>query len=266
MGPPGWHTHQPMSARVRPWSARNSSTSSRRYRSTIVGHRGVEHDAQALRGDVEAHGALGVGVEPAAGGQHVERTRPAGPAPATDHRGGAVAEEAAGDQVRHRDVVALHGQRAQLDGDQHGDVVGMAEQVVVHPGDAGGAGDAAEPDQRHPLDVGPQPDLGGDPGLEDRHGQPGDGGARRPGRRRTGSGPAALRASTRAREPSSTACSMKRSLAVPKSPSSAYCSSGSTTCRDSTPALRCSRRSTASSKPPWTATTRAKASVSCCCG
>ena len=29
-GPPGWQTHQPMSARVRPWSARNSSTSCRR--------------------------------------------------------------------------------------------------------------------------------------------------------------------------------------------------------------------------------------------
>ena len=36
-GPPGWHTQEPMSARVRPWSARNSSTSSPRYRSTIAG-------------------------------------------------------------------------------------------------------------------------------------------------------------------------------------------------------------------------------------
>ena len=54
---------------------------------------------------------------------------------------------------------------------------------------------------------------------------------------------AALSASTSAREPSSTACSMKRSLACPKSPSPAYWSSGRTVCRRSTPALAWKRRS-----------------------
>ena len=42
---------------------------------------------------------------------------------------------------------------AQLDREQHGDVVRVADEVVVHPGDPGRAGDAAEPDERHPLDV-----------------------------------------------------------------------------------------------------------------
>src|SRR6476661_8516276 len=54
---------------------------------------------------------------------------------------------------------------------------------------------------------------------------------------------AALSASTSAREPSSTACSMKRSLACPKSPSPAYSSRGRTVCRRSTPALAWKRRS-----------------------
>ena len=72
LGPPGWQTQKPMSSRVRPWSARNSSTSSRRYRSTIVGHAASSTMRSPLRGDVAAHGALGVGVEPAARGQHVD--------------------------------------------------------------------------------------------------------------------------------------------------------------------------------------------------
>ena len=57
-------------------------------------------------------------------------------APAATTHDGAVAEQPAGHQVGHRDVVALHGERAQLDGDQHGDLVGVADQVVVQPGDA----------------------------------------------------------------------------------------------------------------------------------
>ena len=43
---------------------------------------------------------------------------------ARDDRGGAVAEQAARDQVRHRHVVALDGQRAQLDATRTADLVG----------------------------------------------------------------------------------------------------------------------------------------------
>ena len=43
---------------------------------------------------------------------------------------------------------------------------------------------------------------------------------------------------------------MKRSLAAVKSSSSSYCSSGSTMCRNSTPALAWKRRSSRSSSPP----------------
>ncbi len=53
--------------------------------------------------------------------------------------------------------------------------VGGAPQIVVQAGDAGGAGQAAQPEQRHPLDVGPQPDAGGDPGVDRRHRHAGHG-------------------------------------------------------------------------------------------
>ena len=69
-GPPGWHTHQSTSVIVRPWSARKP----RRRRRDItyqVGHLGVEHDPEPAVADVPAHRALGAGVEPAAGGQHL---------------------------------------------------------------------------------------------------------------------------------------------------------------------------------------------------
>ena len=54
------------------------------------------------------------------------------------------------------------------------DVAGPAEQVVVDPGESGRATEAAQPEQRHPADVLPQPDPGGDPCLERRYGDPGD--------------------------------------------------------------------------------------------
>ena len=44
----------------------------------------------------------------------------------------------------------------------------------MDPGDAGRAADAAEAEQRHPPDVGAQPDPVGDPGLDRRDGDPGD--------------------------------------------------------------------------------------------
>ena len=55
--------------------------------------------------------------------------------------------------------------------------MGVADEVVVQPGHAGGARDAAEPHQRHPLHVGTQPQHRGDPGVQRGYGEPGDGGA-----------------------------------------------------------------------------------------
>ena len=136
-----------------------------------------------------------------------------------DDRRRAVAEQAAGDQVGDRVVVALDGERAELDRQQHGDLVGPAAQVVVQPGDAGRAGDAAEPEQRHPLHVGPQPQTLRDAGV-DRGG--GDAGHRRRDDQVDLVGPDAgrvERARDRRGRPSSEPTSMKASLAAPKSAS-----------------------------------------------
>ena len=93
-----------------------------------------------------------------------------------DHGGSAVAEQAAGHEVGHRRVVTLDREAAQLDREQHGDTVGVAQQVVVHPRDPGRARHTAEPHERHALDVVPQPDARRHPSLERWDGQPGDGG------------------------------------------------------------------------------------------
>ena len=175
LGPPGWQTHQPMSSRVRSVVGEEGVDVVADVALDQRRHLGVEHDAQPGARDVEAHRALAVGVEPAARVEHPDGATVAGVADGDDGRG-PVAEEAAGHQVGHRGVVALHGQRAQLDRDQDGDVVGVAEQVVVHAGDPGGARHAAQADQRHPAYVLAQPDDPGDPGVERRHREPGDGG------------------------------------------------------------------------------------------
>ena len=79
-----------------------------------AGHLGAEHDLQAAAADVPAHRPLGAGVEVAAGVQHLGPARCGPPAasrsaPTSDHRGGAVAEQPAGDQVGDRAVVAAAG-------------------------------------------------------------------------------------------------------------------------------------------------------------
>ncbi len=132
-----------------------------------------------LRADVPPHHPLGVRVEVAAGGDHPgsDDVAPIGPVGTHRHHGGRpVAEQPAGHQVGHRRVVALHRQGAQFHRQQDADVVRPAAEVVVQPGDPGRAGDAAEPEQRHPFDVFAEPDLGVDPGLQRRNRQAGDGG------------------------------------------------------------------------------------------
>ena len=103
-------------------------------------------------------------------------SRAARSSPDHDDGRGAVAEQAAGDEVGHRVVVALHGQRAQLDREQHGDVVGVAHEVVVHAGDAGGARRRSRArTSGTPLDVGAQPEPRHEPGVEAGGGDAGDG-------------------------------------------------------------------------------------------
>ena len=72
--------------------------------------------------------------------------------------------------------LALHRQRAQLDRDQQGDVVRVPLQVVVHPGDPGRAGDAAEAEDRQTLDVGAHPEPLHEQRVDGRRGDAGDGG------------------------------------------------------------------------------------------
>ena len=167
-----------MSARVSPWSVEEAVDVVADVPLDQVRHLGVEDDPQPGAAHVPAHRPLGVRVETAPGGEHPrsggQRRVPSDTA--GDHRRGAVGEEPAGDEVGDRDVVALHGQRAQLDGDQHRDLARVPGQVVVQPGDPRRAGDAAEPHQRDPLDVRPEAEQGGDPGVEGRHREAGHGG------------------------------------------------------------------------------------------
>jgi hypothetical protein len=67
-----------------------------------------------------------------------------------------VSGQAGRHEVGCRVVVALHGQRAQLDRQEHRDVVRVPDEVVVQPRHAGRAGNAAQPENGDALDVGTQ--------------------------------------------------------------------------------------------------------------
>ena len=68
--------------------------------------------------------------------------------------GGAIAEEADGDEVGDGLVVTLPGEGAELNGEQDGDLIGVRADVVGGAGEAGGSGDAAEAEDGSAADVG----------------------------------------------------------------------------------------------------------------
>jgi hypothetical protein len=87
------------------------------------------------------------------------------------HRRRAVAEQAAGDDVRHGAVLLLVGQGAEFHRQQDGDAVGMGAQVVAEQRQARGPSGAAVAEQRDAPDVRPQPHPLGQPGFQGGHGQ-----------------------------------------------------------------------------------------------
>ena len=78
LGPPGWQTHQPMSVARQVVVGQERVDVVAQVALDQSRHLGVQHDPQAAAGDVEAHRPLAVGVEPAAGVEHLDRSRPAG--------------------------------------------------------------------------------------------------------------------------------------------------------------------------------------------
>ena len=115
-----------------------------------------QDDLEPVAADIPAQHIFGVGVGTAAGGQHL-RPRRGAVGPRRDQRARAVTEQAGGDEVRYRIVLALNCQRAQLNGEQCGHLIRESAQVVVHPRQSGGTGDTAQPEQRDPFDIGPKP-------------------------------------------------------------------------------------------------------------
>ena len=154
LGPPGWQTHQPMSARVEAVVGEEVVDVVAEVLLDEVGTSASSTIRSPVAADVPAHGALGVGVEPAAGGEHLggpasrraARRRPTITTAAAPSPNSPLATRLA-IETSSRCTVSEHSSTET----QHGDVVGVAEQVVVQPGDPGGAGDAAEPEQRAPA-------------------------------------------------------------------------------------------------------------------
>ena len=178
LGPPGWATQCATSSEPQPVVGEERLHVPAEVLGDDVRDAGRQHDPEPGAAHVPAHHALGVRVHPRPRGQHRRAgdTERGGPARAQqDDRRGAVAEQAGRHQVRGRVVVALHGQRAQLDRQQHGDLVRVADQVVVHPSDARRPRDAAETEDRDPLHVLAQPQPGHEARLQARRGDTGDG-------------------------------------------------------------------------------------------
>ena len=118
-----------------------------------------EHDLETGAAHVPADHIGGVGVEARAGVDDTDARLL--PVVAHEHDGRSpVAEEPGRDEVGDRLVVALEGERAQLDAQQHADLVRMPRQVVVDAGEPCGSRNTPEPERREPLDVGPETQPG----------------------------------------------------------------------------------------------------------
>ena len=148
-----------------------------------LGDVGGEDDFEADVADVPAHDVFGVSIEcrarvkDAGAGAVVqawfaERCFAAG----DDDGGGAVAEEAAGDEIGDGLVVVLPGEGAELDGEKKRVLVGEGADVVGGAGDAGGSGDAAEAEDGCALDAGGEGHAVDEAGVDGGAGDAGDGG------------------------------------------------------------------------------------------
>jgi hypothetical protein len=143
------------------------------------GHVGREHDLEAAVDEVPAHHVLGVAVERGARG-HDARTVGAivsgdgDLTAAQQHRRRTVAEQARGDDVGNRHVVALQGERAQLDREEQRMLVGKGAQIIGRARQTRRAGDAAEPEDGRALDVGAQPEAIDQARVDARRRQAGD--------------------------------------------------------------------------------------------
>ena len=140
---------------------------------------GAQHDLEAARAHAPAHDVFRARIEHAARADHLGTG--ASTLGAGEHHGRrAIAEEPARDEVGHGEVVALERQRAELDGEEHGDLAGMTDQIVGGPGDTRGARHAAEPEDGNALEVGSEAETVDEARVEARHGKPRH--ARRPQR------------------------------------------------------------------------------------
>ena len=88
-------------------------------------------------------------------------------------RGGAVAEQRGRNQVRGRQVGALHAQAGQLDGDDQRAGLRKADQEVARARQRRRAARAPELGDRQPAHVGPQPEVVDQVGVERRDHDPG---------------------------------------------------------------------------------------------
>ena len=141
-----------------------------------VGHPGREHHLEAGVEEVPAHHVFGARVEdrlawPPRAGLRLSASPPRSTTAAAPSPKSPAATKLATDEV-----VALHGEAAQLDREQHGGLLGEAAQQVAQTRRARHAGHAAQAEDRQPLHVGPQPQLVDQPRVDAGRGQAGDAG------------------------------------------------------------------------------------------
>src|SRR5207253_7863065 len=132
---------------------------------------GREHHLEPGIDHVPSHDALAVRVED---GARRGDARTAAARPAIQHRGGgAVAEQPAGDDVRNGEIFALQGERAELDGQEHGHFAGAAAKDVRDARKARRAGYAPEPEDRDALQVGAKAEAIDEPRIDRGRRDPG---------------------------------------------------------------------------------------------
>ena len=139
-----------------------------------VRHFGREHDLEAFFGNVPAHDAFRIRIEDGLRRENLGAER-FNVVTGDDCRGGAIAEQESGNQVRHGDIPALERERTQLDRQERGGLIRITADIIGGAGDAGGTRDTAEAEDGNALDIGRETHAIDEAGIEGRSRDAGNG-------------------------------------------------------------------------------------------
>src|SRR5688572_16036063 len=127
-----------------------------------------QQNAKAIVPHLPPQDFLSLWIEERARAEDARSARVVSSSPGKDERRATVPEQAGGNGIGDRSIVALKRERAQLDRNEERDVIGKGAQIVRRARGSGGARDATQAEDGRALHVGPQAQAIDEPRVDAR--------------------------------------------------------------------------------------------------